>query len=416
MSRTGGSSSATRVAERMYGVASVYSDDHGRTWQSTGAVPVSVDYPINEARLVQRDDGTVLINGRYAAGGNRQRITSVSKDRGLTWSAPTMDGGTGTFNAVDAGMLGYTRGRILFSRPDAPVRYNMTVSISYDDAQTFRYSRVINPNRSYYSDLARLSDGTIVLIYGCDGDIASFPLRVNICRFNLEWLTQGRDSLAKGPRLKTKSYKLAGDRLEYHVTAPGPGEYELWLRYYRSTDGGLVSVTVDGLKPRNNLIDTTSETANGYDVLLLGTVRLRAGQHVVRFAPAGAGRGGGQSISLDQLTLTRHLLLRTCPRPSLWTTVRSATRSSRAHGRQAPVWRGITAATTPRTHRATGARGSAGGRAFRRMVVTKCRSRTPPRPTGPRPRRTSSTTQTAPAQSLSIRPFAVHPTYAEGSG
>ncbi|MEU4291858.1 sialidase family protein [Kribbella sp. NPDC026596] len=172
------------VAERMYGVASVYSADHGRTWQSTGAVPVSVDYPINEARLVQRDDGTVLINGRYAAGGNRQRITSVSKDRGLTWSAPTMDGGTGTFNAVDAGMLGYTRGRILFSRPDAPVRYNMTVSISYDDAQTFRYSRVINPNRSYYSDLALLSDGTIVLIYGCDGDIASFPLRVNVCRFN----------------------------------------------------------------------------------------------------------------------------------------------------------------------------------------------------------------------------------------
>jgi len=238
------------VAERMYGVASVYSDDHGRTWQSTGAVPVSVDYPINEARLVQRDDGTVLINGRYAAGGNRQRITSVSKDRGLTWSAPTMDGGTGTFNAVDAGMLGYTRGRILFSRPDAPVRYNMTVSISYDDAQTFRYSRVINPNRSYYSDLARLSDGTIVLIYGCDGDIASFPLRVNVCRFNLEWLTQGRDSLAKGPRLKTKSYKLEGDRLEYHVTAPGPGRVRalaaLLPIYRRRTglgDGGWPETT-----------------------------------------------------------------------------------------------------------------------------------------------------------------------------
>ncbi|MEV5965766.1 exo-alpha-sialidase [Kribbella sp. NPDC051952] len=296
------------VAERMYGVASVYSDDHGRTWQTTGAVPVSVDYPINEARLVQLDDGSVLINGRYAAGGNRQRITSVSKDRGLTWSAPTMDGGTGTFNAVDAGMLGYTRGRILFSRPDAPVRYNMTVSISYDSTQTLRYSRVINPGRSYYSDLARLSDGTIILIYGCDGDIASFPLRVNICRFNLEWLTQGRDSLAKGPRLKSKSYQLGavhGDHLERRITAPGPGEYELWLRYHRSTDGGLVSVTVDGQKPRNYLIDTTSETAPGYDVLLLGTVRLRGGQHVVRFARAGAGRGGGQSVSLAELTLTQ---------------------------------------------------------------------------------------------------------------
>ena len=39
------------VAQRFYGVASIYSDDHGRTWQATGAVPVSVDYPINEARV-----------------------------------------------------------------------------------------------------------------------------------------------------------------------------------------------------------------------------------------------------------------------------------------------------------------------------------------------------------------------------
>lgn len=322
------------VAERMYGVASIYSDDHGRTWRTTGAVPVSVDYPINEARLVQRDDGTVLINGRAAAGGNRQRIISVSNDRGLTWSPPKLDGGTGTFNAVDAGMLGYTKGRILFSRPDAPVRYNMTVSVSYDDAQSFRYSRVINPNRSYYSDLARLSDGTILLIYGCDGDIPSFPLRVNLCRFNLEWLTQGRDSLANSPGIRTTSYDLAqrgrctggsisvvreltarsgarvvftpaavGDYLEYRITAPRSAEYELLLRYYRSSGGGLVSVTVDGEKPRNYLIDTTSESAEGYDVLRLGTVRLTSGQHVMRFALAGAGRGGGQSISLDELSL-----------------------------------------------------------------------------------------------------------------
>jgi hypothetical protein len=98
---------------------------------------------------------------------------------------------------------------------------------------------------------------------------------------------------------------LTDDGVEYHVTAPGPGEYELWLRCYRSADGGLFSVTVDGRKPRSYLVDTTSETAAGYDVLLLGTVRLSGGQHVVRFALAGAGRGGGQSISLDELTLTQ---------------------------------------------------------------------------------------------------------------
>ena len=69
---------------------------------------------------------------------------------------------------------------MLFSRPDSPTRWNMTVSVSYDEGSSLRYSRTINPNRSYYSDLARLSDGTIVLLYGCDGDIPSAPLRVTI--------------------------------------------------------------------------------------------------------------------------------------------------------------------------------------------------------------------------------------------
>ncbi|MFC4122906.1 exo-alpha-sialidase [Nonomuraea zeae] len=324
------------VAERMYGIASVYSDDHGRTWQATGAVPVSADYPINEARLVQRADGSVLVNGRAAAGGNRQRIVSVSHDRGLTWSAPKLDGSTGQFNAVDAGLLGYSRDRVLFSRPDAPMRYNMTVSVSYDGAHSFRYSRVVNPGRSYYSDLARLSDGTILLIYGCDGDIASFPLKVNVCRFNLEWLTQGRDSLATGPRVKEKAYDLArlagtrhsggtvtvvreptaragaravftpgadGDHLEYRLTVPRGGEYDLLLRYYRAPDGGLATVTVDGAKPRNATIDTTSEHAEGYDVRLLGTMRLSPGRHTVRFTVTGPGRGAGRSLSLDELSL-----------------------------------------------------------------------------------------------------------------
>ncbi|MFC7639699.1 exo-alpha-sialidase [Streptosporangium lutulentum] len=146
------------VEQRYYGVASIYSDDHGETWQTTSEVPVSVEYPINEARVVQRSDGTVLVNGRAASGGNRQRIVSVSADRGLTWSPPRLDGSTGTFNAVDASLLRYTGGpgrsevdRMLFSRPDSPVRTNLTVSVSYDEAHSFRYSRVINEGRSYYS-------------------------------------------------------------------------------------------------------------------------------------------------------------------------------------------------------------------------------------------------------------------------
>jgi hypothetical protein len=331
------------VTQRFYGVAPIYSDDHGRTWQTTAEVPVTVDYPINEARVVQRDDGSVLINGRNGAGGTGERIVAVSTDRGLSWSPAKLDGATGVFNSVDASLVRYTGGpgsrevnRMVFSRPDSPTRFNMTVSVSYDEGYSLRYGRVIDPNRGYYSDLARLSDGTIVLLYGCDGDNASAPLRVNLARFNLEWLSQGRDSLATGPGLTERVYGLAfaqpvqdgvvsvvreptartgarveftasavGDAIEVPFTVPHAGDYEVGLRYYRPKAGGLVEATVDGQRPRNYLIDTTAESVEGYDVVPLGRMSFRAGRHRVRFALAGAGRGGGQLVSVNTLSLVR---------------------------------------------------------------------------------------------------------------
>ncbi|RKN41200.1 exo-alpha-sialidase [Streptomyces hoynatensis] len=348
------------VEQRYYGVSCLYSDDHGATWQATGEVPVSVEYPINEARLVQLSDGRVLVNGRYASGGNRQRIVSVSADGGLTWSAPALDGATGTFNSVDASLVRYTGGpggpgqdRILFSRPDSPVRANMTVSVSYDEGRSFRYSRVVNENRSYYSDLAALSDGTILLLYGCDGDEPSFPRRVAICRFSLDWLTRGRDSLAHGPGyaervvdLDAASARATGGSLavvadplatggsrtvlsptgtagragpaenggdggeasalaavSYEVEVRRAGEYELLLRYHRTADGCLAEVRVDGRRPHTAVLDTTAPGAAGYDVAPLGTVRLGSGRHTVRFAVLGPGLGGGTRLSLDSLSL-----------------------------------------------------------------------------------------------------------------
>ena len=67
--------------------------------------------------------------------------------------------------------------------------------------------------------------------------------------------------------------------------------------------GGLVAVTVDGRAPRVAAIDTTAESADGYDVVRLDRLRLGAGRHRVRFTLVGPGRGGGQLISLDELSL-----------------------------------------------------------------------------------------------------------------
>jgi hypothetical protein len=332
------------AADRHYGASTLYSDDHGATWQSGGEVPIGPGLPVvGEARLVQRADGTVVMNSRPGSGGDWPRDVAVSQDGGLSWSLPAMEFGAGLFNGVDTGFQRYTGGpgsqdvnRVLFSHPDSPMRWNMTVSVSYDEGDSFRYSRAVHPGRSYYSDLASLSDGTIILLYGCDGDLDGTPRRVSAARFNLEWLTAGRDSLATGPNLTTQDYNLGrpparsggtvtvprdanagddarlafapaavGDFVEYPFVVARDGEHELWVRYYRSSDGGLMTVTVDGTKPRNSTVDLTAFRGDGHDVVLLDRLRLTPGRHTVRFTLAGAGRGGGTAISLDRLTLVQ---------------------------------------------------------------------------------------------------------------
>ncbi|MEV0273876.1 exo-alpha-sialidase [Hamadaea sp. NPDC050747] len=334
------------TADRNYGASTIYSDDHGRTWLAGGEIPMEAGLPVaGEARLVQRADGAVVMNTRPGSGNDWPRAIAVSHDGGVTWSKPRMDFNAGLFNGCDTSLIRYTGGphspepnRMLFSFPDSPMRWNMTVAVSYDEGQSFRYSRSLSPIRAFYSDLARLSDGTIVLLYGCDGDLDGSPRRVAFARFNLEWLTQGRDSLATGPEVTEKlthdlgktakhatvsggtltvvveatardgsraawTPEAEGDYVEYPFTVAPGDDYELWLRYFRSADGGLITVTVDGETPRTSTLDLTSYRGDGYDTALLRTGRLGAGRHTIRFTLAGPGRGGGTAVSLDQLSL-----------------------------------------------------------------------------------------------------------------
>jgi hypothetical protein len=200
------------VADRRYGIDTLYSDDHGKTWQRGGQVPVSPDYPINESRIWQRADGAIVVNGRAAAGGHRYRISAVSTDDGQSWSEPVLEPATGRYTAVDSGAVRFEGpdgvGRLLHSRPDGARRENLTVAVSYDDGYTYRYERTIHPGPSYYSDLAVLSDGTIVVLYGRDGEVLAFPQRIAVARFDLAWLTGGRDTGVDGPGLREQEFEL----------------------------------------------------------------------------------------------------------------------------------------------------------------------------------------------------------------
>ncbi len=320
---------ALPVADRAYGVSVISSDDHGATWQLGGTVPVDPAYPVNESRIVERDNGTIEMNGRYAAGGTHSRISAVSSDSGASWSTAALNKAVPLYSAVDSSFTRYTGGpgssalnRTLFSRPDHPTnRVNMTVSVSYDEGYSYPYSRVVYAGGSHYSDLARLSDGTILLLYGKDvASGGSFPDKVACARFDIDWLTAGADSLATGPALTQYTFEAetavvtasggatsgtvveanasagaifkylatgVGDYVELRFTLPAAGTYQLYARWKQAANRATVQARVDGVV-QGAAFDPYAGTAEAWIEYPLGSHTFAtAGNHVVRYTVTG---------------------------------------------------------------------------------------------------------------------------------
>jgi len=71
--------------------------------------------------------------------------------------------------------------------------------LSYDEGHTWPVSKVLEPGISGYADLAVGPGGTIYCLYehgGVEGN-AFDSAYLTLARFNLEWLTDGRDSLLR---------------------------------------------------------------------------------------------------------------------------------------------------------------------------------------------------------------------------
>ena len=75
-------------------------------------------------------------------------------------------------------------------------RHDLTVRLSYDDGRTWPVSKLITPDPSGYSDLAVDADNNLYLIY--ESGEAIYRERVSLARFNLAWLTDGKDRLGRG--------------------------------------------------------------------------------------------------------------------------------------------------------------------------------------------------------------------------
>jgi sialidase-1 len=96
---------------------------------------------------------------------------------------------------------GDPRPRLLFVNPHNPAgrdRKNLTVKLSYDEGATWPAAKAVEPGPSRYADLAVGPDGWVYCFYeqGTTNEKAFRPRTLTVAKFNLEWLTDGRDRLA----------------------------------------------------------------------------------------------------------------------------------------------------------------------------------------------------------------------------
>jgi sialidase-1 len=215
------SSGAGNNAHHPSVVATIYSDDRGKTWRRGDIVANETD-PLTEPSetvVVELSDGRVMLNMRNQSKANR-RAVAFSPDGATRWTRPVFDAQlkepicmASLCRLSEKGKQ--DRDRLLFANPDNLLRggregppgtmrdrKNLTVRLSYDEGKTWPVARVLEPGTSAYSDLAVGPDGTIYCLYergSTDGRDHFATRALTLARFNLEWLSHGKDSL-DGPR------------------------------------------------------------------------------------------------------------------------------------------------------------------------------------------------------------------------
>lgn len=175
-------------------VATIYSDDTGRTWKRGAILPDTGIKNPSETMAVQLEDGRVMLNIRHS-GDSHRRGVSYSLDGISGWTVPVLDEELYEPVCMASIIRVYDKGRpaLLFSNPDTrhapkPPRKNLTIKLSYDDGQSWPIQQVIDTSFAGYSDLAVDKDGNVYCLYETNTVGKGWNYSLVLKRFTVDWI------------------------------------------------------------------------------------------------------------------------------------------------------------------------------------------------------------------------------------
>ena len=162
----------------------IYSDDHGQSWHIGGIQ----DEKTNESAVVELDNGRVMQIMRSYHGKN-QRAIGISSDAGTTWNEQYLEEDLYT-PVCQASAIRFSwdsndngKSRLVFSSPKGKKRSDLHVWLSHDEGESWPISKQIYAGGSAYSNLVRISDDEVGLLFEKDGYAS-----IAFTRFSISWL------------------------------------------------------------------------------------------------------------------------------------------------------------------------------------------------------------------------------------
>lgn len=253
---------------------SVYSDDHGATWQRGETVGTDMD----ENKVVELSDGRLMLNSRNFAREGFRKV-AYSNDGGRTWGPVTLDrtltdprnNGSITRLFPNAPQGSPDARKLLFTNSNHERdRRNVSARVSCDDGATWSSVRTVRPGFSAYSTATRLDPGRIGILYE-----TGYTASMSFAAFDDAWL----------------NYTCAA--VSVPETAVTPGDFT----------EVPVTVTNTGSEP---LVDAsvTVDTPEGWSAPRIPLPRLDPGQSITVGLDLRAPAGAQGTTRLEAVVLT----------------------------------------------------------------------------------------------------------------